>query len=103
MKRALFLGVVNLGFLGLTWLLLNWGEAAQRTHTYSVLRELELTGAITNADQLTTVPPGNKLLSMNPVKEFHIAVLAGCFAWAAVVTVFFMATESRPCDQRKPK
>ena len=60
--RVVFLVVLNLGFLFTTYFLLNCGEAAQRTHTYSVLRELEANGAITNTDELTSLPPGNQLL-----------------------------------------
>jgi hypothetical protein len=94
--RVILLIVLNTGFIFAIYFFLTCGEAAQRTYTYSVLREMETNGALTNVDLLTTTSPGNKLLNMNPLKQFHVVILGSLLVWTIVVTFFYVIKKSPP-------
>ena len=93
--RLVLLIVANAIFVVIIHNLLRAGEAAQRTHTYSVLKQLETQGMInTNTFQLTSAPPGSFLLRMNPIRTFHSAAVLVCVFWAAGITIVFWLSAS---------
>jgi len=92
--------VCSLLFFAFIYLLLTLGLVAQRTYTFSVLKEFETTGLLkTNvtADDVLKTTAGNRLLQMNPTKTSHRSVFIASGVWMVLVlggVVYYVSTPS---------
>ena len=85
-------------FIATVYLLLGIGIAAQRTYTFSVLKEIETTGiTLTNITQQLEVTPVKNVLTMRPVVLFHKLVLVIAILWGTVLlTIMWRLSKGKP-------
>jgi hypothetical protein len=95
MKRAILIAwaVGQAFYLFALFELLSLGVEAQRTHNYSVLRELEIKGLlVTNtADLIKPGYPGHGFVAMEPLRTFQTLSLALSGAWTLISAVLLVA------------
>lgn len=99
--RTTFIIVSHVVFVLLVFGLLKMSEAAQVTHNFSVLKELEKNGLLgTNSvDQLIHGAPANGLIHVGPMKQLHLAVIFVCSLWA-VCSLMLLLMNYRRSDHQ---
>lgn len=91
--------VCQLLYLVAIYYTLNAGIVAQRTHNYSILRELETKGQLNTNSSLAIEPgqPGHGFYSMKPMRASHTICLALSFGWMLIsIALLIVSMKSKP-------